>query len=135
MPTKPGATDAEVRVGWRMAGLGMQVASEVAAGALVGWLIDRWRGGGTTATLIGGIAGISVGLWTLLRGALALNRDLDRVSPTKGRGTPLIDPQPDKEPASDGIDEADDTWTRWDDDTRPEESDDDDDAEHHHRSH
>ncbi|MBU3684013.1 MAG: AtpZ/AtpI family protein [Phycisphaerales bacterium] len=68
---------AETSIGWRMAGLGMQTSSEVVAGALIGWAVDRWLGSSPTGLLIGGIAGIAVGLTTLIRGAMRANRELD----------------------------------------------------------
>jgi F0F1-type ATP synthase assembly protein I len=80
---------AEVRVGWRMAGIGMQVASEVAAGAVLGYLFDLWRGSGRLGLLVGSIVGIAVGLWSLISQTLKLNRQLDLIAPTKGRGHPL----------------------------------------------
>jgi F0F1-type ATP synthase assembly protein I len=91
----------EIRVGWRMAGLGMEVASQVAAGALLGWVFDRWRGQGSTGLLVGAIAGIAVGLLTLIRRSIKLNRDLDARHPVSTRAKPLDD-----EPARD----------KWDDD-------------------
>ncbi len=73
-------TDAarEERVGWKMAGIGMQTTSEVAAGLLIGWLVDWWRGAGHTGVMVGGIAGIAVAMWTLISRALKLNKELDR---------------------------------------------------------
>jgi F0F1-type ATP synthase assembly protein I len=82
----------EIRVGWRMAGIGMQVASEVVAGVLLGLAFDWWRGQGNIGVIVGGIAGIAVGLWSLIRAALKLNRQLERTAPTAGRGIPM---QPD----------------------------------------
>ncbi len=84
-------SDAEIRVGWKMGGLGMEVAAQVAAGAVLGWLFDKWRGTGTTGLLVGSLVGIAVGLWSMIRGALKLNRELERQSPTAGRGKPLVD--------------------------------------------
>ncbi len=84
-------TEAEVRVGWRLSGLGMEVAAQVAAGALLGWLFDRWQGTAPTGLMVGGIAGIAVGLFSLVKGSLKLNRDLDRMHPTTGRGRALPD--------------------------------------------
>ncbi len=84
-------SDAEIRVGWKMGGLGMEVAAQVAAGAVLGWLYDRWRGTGTTGMLVGSLIGITVGLGNMIRGALKLNRELERQSPTAGRGKPLVD--------------------------------------------
>jgi F0F1-type ATP synthase assembly protein I len=67
----------ERSIGWRMAGIGIQTSSEVAAGALLGMAFDWWRGQGTTGLLVGGIAGIVVGMTSLLRGAVKLNREFD----------------------------------------------------------
>ncbi len=50
-------SDAEIRVGWKMGGLGMEVAAQVAAGAVLGWLFDKWRGTGTTGLLVGSWSG------------------------------------------------------------------------------
>lgn len=86
-----GDEEEEIRVGWRMAGLGMEVASEVAAGAALGWLWDRWRGSGPTGLLVGSIVGIVVGLWTMIRKSLKLTRELEAKHPTAGRGKPLRD--------------------------------------------
>ncbi|MDZ4830800.1 MAG: AtpZ/AtpI family protein [Phycisphaerae bacterium] len=101
---------AETQIGWKMAGLGMQVTSEVGAGALIGFLVDLWRGQGHTGVLVGAIAGICVGLFTLIRRSLALNRQLDRVAPSKGRGTPI----PPRDPVDPDA-ETDPLWSRDDD--------------------
>ena len=90
-PSRQAESDAEIRVGWKMGGLGMEVAAQVAAGAVLGWLFDKWRGTGTTGLLVGSLVGIAVGLWSMIRGALKLNRELERQSPTAGRGKPLVD--------------------------------------------
>ena len=84
-----GDVEAETRIGYRMAGIGFEVASEVAAGALIGWGIGHLAGRPDRGVLIGGVAGIAVGMWTLIRGTLKLNRELDRKHPTAGRGTPI----------------------------------------------
>lgn len=97
--------EAETRIGWKMAGIGMQVTSEVAAGALLGWLFDYWRGSGHIGVLVGSVCGICVGLYSLIRQSLILNKQLDRVAPTKGRGTPSPPPR-----------ETDPLWTEQDDD-------------------
>lgn len=81
--------EGEMRVGWKMAGIGMEVAAQVAAGALLGWLFDLWRGTEPVGILTGSIAGILVGMWSLIKGTLRLNRQLDRQHPTAGRGRPL----------------------------------------------
>jgi F0F1-type ATP synthase assembly protein I len=91
----------EVRVGWKMAGIGFEVACEVAGGALLGWLFDRWRGHGNIGVLVGSIAGICVGLWSLIRQSLKLNRQLERTAPTRGRGRPLPPDEPEDESGDD----------------------------------
>ncbi len=79
----------EIRIGWKMGGLAFEVSAQVAAGALLGWGFDAWRGTAPTGMLVGSITGILVGLWSLIRGSLKLNRLLDQQYSTKGRGTPL----------------------------------------------
>ena len=81
--------EGEIRVGWRMAGLGMEVSFQVAAGALLGWGFDQWRGTSPYGILTGSLIGIVVAMWSLITGALKLNRMLDQQHPTKGRGRPL----------------------------------------------
>jgi F0F1-type ATP synthase assembly protein I len=78
---------AETRLGWKMAGMGFQVASEVAAGVLLGWLFDRWRGvpGSNFGVIVGASVGILVGIGSLIRTAVKLNRELDAVSPKRER--------------------------------------------------
>ena len=80
----PSREEQEIRLGWRMAGLGMQVASEVGAGALLGWLVD-WRFHTDPWGLVtGGAVGIVVGLTSLLVSAWRLNKELDRKPPSRG---------------------------------------------------
>lgn len=94
----------EVRIGWRMAGIGTQVASEVVAGAILGYLFDLWRGTGRIGLIVGALVGIAVGLWSLMSQSLKLNRELERVAPTKGRGRPLP-PDPDDDRDQENEDE------------------------------
>lgn len=79
-----------------MAGLGMEVSSTFAAGALLGWTFDHFRGTGSSGLLTGAIIGIVVGMWIFIRGALKMNRMLDRKHPTLGRGKPF-DPDLDED--------------------------------------
>jgi len=67
----------ETGIGMRMAGLGFQTSSEVGAGALLGYLFDWWRGQGTMGLVVGGVLGIIVGMTSLLRGAMRINREFD----------------------------------------------------------
>lgn len=86
-----------------MAGLGFQVATEVAAGALLGWLFDRWRGTGSTGMLTGALIGIAVALFSLVRGARKLHRALDREAPLTAppEGWKEVSDPPDPESESD----------------------------------
>lgn len=93
-----------------MGGLGMEVVAQVAAGALVGWVIDWWRGTGSTGLLVGSLVGIAVGLWSLIRGALKLNRELERQSPIAGRGRRL--PPEDDRDGDEDRDDWDDDWNK-----------------------
>ena len=76
-PSKSARERREASIGWRMAGLGMQTSSEVVAGALIGWGLDHWLESSPTWLLAGGIAGIAVGLTTLIRGAMKANKEFD----------------------------------------------------------
>jgi F0F1-type ATP synthase assembly protein I len=71
-----------------MGGLGMEVAAQVGAGALLGWFFDRWRGTAPTGLLVGSVIGIVVGLWSLIKGGLKLNRELDRQTARRRRKPP-----------------------------------------------
>ncbi|MBM4008589.1 MAG: AtpZ/AtpI family protein [Planctomycetes bacterium] len=80
--------DADVRVGWRMAGLAWRFTTEVIAGAVLGWLVGSWLGNTNMGALIGTGIGLAVAMYSLMRGALKLNASLDRLgggrSSTKG---------------------------------------------------
>lgn len=125
--------DAEISVGWRMAGLGMEVAAQAAGGALLGWLYDRWRGTGPTGTIIGAMLGIVVGLWTLIRGGLKLNRQLDELASKRRAerqrqqqsGSSVMSPGPG---SADTYAEAEDQWEQWNDDDWGDGDDSDDDS-------
>ena len=76
IPRPRGKQDADVRVGWRMAGLASETVSYVLAGGLVGWLLEEAFGGEYWIPLGFGI-GIVSGIGVLLRGAFKLNRSMD----------------------------------------------------------
>jgi hypothetical protein len=89
-----------------MAGIGMQVASEVVAGTLLGWLFDYWRGHGHVGVLVGSVCGICVGLFSLIRQSLRLNAMLDRTAPLAGRGQSIPPPrQPSADADWDGLEQ------------------------------
>jgi len=72
-----------------MAAIGFQVAAEVAAGVLIGLGIDYLAGTGRLWTIIGGVAGIAVGMLSLIRGTLVLNRRLVEIEKHKKLPKPL----------------------------------------------
>ncbi len=127
MAGRPSSTDrtthdAENRIGWRMAGLGMEVAAQAAGGALLGWLYDSWRGRGHTGVLVGAMIGIVVGLWTLINGGLKLNRQLDELAAkrkaerhqNRDSGTSVLSPGPGTYQTESKAE--DDDWDDWNDD-------------------
>lgn len=117
MATNPseGREQQEIRIGWQMAGLGFEVAGSVVAGAALGWLFDRWRGTAPIGALVGSLLGIVIGLFTLVRKSLALNRRLEEAARrrrARGEAPPAPLPMNDEDE-----DEDDDAWRRkWDDD-------------------
>jgi F0F1-type ATP synthase assembly protein I len=68
----------EMRIGYRMMGIGLETTSQVAAGVFFGWLVDRWRGQGSVGIAVGGGLGVLVGVISLVRNAWRLNAQLDR---------------------------------------------------------
>lgn len=79
---------AQVRIGWKMMGLGWQFVTEMLAGAFFGWIVGRWLGDETIGALIGTGCGLAVATYTLIRGALKLNSALDRMDKSKGTKPP-----------------------------------------------
>jgi F0F1-type ATP synthase assembly protein I len=70
--------DKQTQIGWRMAGLGGEVASYLGAGLLLGWGFESWFGG--EWWLIGGaIVGLVTGLSAMIKGALKLNTQMDAI--------------------------------------------------------
>jgi hypothetical protein len=103
-----GMSDAETRLGWRMAGLAFMMSSEAAAGALIGWIIDHFAGTGSRWLLIGAIAGHAVGMLSFIKGAVALNRLVaQQERERRARGIPPPAPLPDEDPDEDA---EDDDW-------------------------
>ncbi len=74
----PGSKSArEANIGWRMAGVGIQTGSEALAGALLGYGVDYYFQTGGWGLLIGGVLGIVVGMASLIRGSLKVNREFE----------------------------------------------------------
>jgi F0F1-type ATP synthase assembly protein I len=55
----------------RLAGVGIELAAAVGGFALVGHLIDRWRGSHPKGLLIGAVLGLIGGLYNLIKASLA----------------------------------------------------------------
>ncbi len=70
--------EAESQRLWRLAGMGVTMTSEILAGTLIGWLLDRVLGTDPTLLIVGTVAGIVVGLATFLRRAMAESRQAGR---------------------------------------------------------
>lgn len=85
-PSERAADAAEVRIGYRLLGLGFQVTAEVGAGVGIGWLIDWYRGTGTTGVMVGGIIGVIVAMFTLIRGGMRTMKELDEIDKRRKRG-------------------------------------------------
>jgi len=85
-PSERASEAAEVRIGYRLMGLAFQVTSEVVAGVAIGWFIDWMRGGGTTGLMIGGILGVAVAMFTLVRGGFKTMKELDAIDKRRKRG-------------------------------------------------
>ena len=69
-----------------MAGLGMETASFVLGGVVLGWIIREVFGGGDVWIIVGAVAGIASGISQLIRGGLKLNRQLDRAAERRNTG-------------------------------------------------
>ena len=70
----------------------MEVAAQVAGGALLGWAIDAIFGT-TWGLLAGSITGLVVGLWTLVKNSLKLNKQLEAMGP-RPRAQTLVPSEP-----------------------------------------
>ena len=102
LKSRSGMEAEELRLGWRMAGLAFTMAAEVAAGALIGWLID-WLAGTDRWILIGSIVGIAVGMWSFIKGGIQLNRLLTKQE-REGKRT-IPPPLPPDTPTQDDYDD------------------------------
>ena len=76
-PSKP---EADLASTMRMAGLIWQSISEVAAGAIIGWLLDLAFDTDKTFLLICGLLGIVVGMTTFIRTAMQESRRQSRLA-------------------------------------------------------
>jgi F0F1-type ATP synthase assembly protein I len=97
----------EARLGWRMAGLAFTMASEAGAGALFGWIVDYFAGTAPNGLLVGAVLGIAVGMFSLIRGAIAMNRLLSQQE-AKRKLPKALPPEPDDDDDGTGSDSSED---------------------------
>jgi len=63
---------------WRMSGMGIELASHIVAGLLIGWLLDYWLKTSPLWLVIGTVAGVVVGMVDFIRSALKAQRQATR---------------------------------------------------------
>ncbi|MEM8739737.1 MAG: AtpZ/AtpI family protein [Planctomycetota bacterium] len=68
-PARPVRRDGPRGAGprWGAVSASFEMAGAVAGGCLLGWLIDEWRGSEPWGLLVGGVVGMLIGMWTLIR--------------------------------------------------------------------
>jgi F0F1-type ATP synthase assembly protein I len=71
-------------IGFRLAGIGGEFASNVVAGLLIGWGIDWYFECRPWGIVGGAAAGLAVGTLQFIRQAVALNRQMGPVTPPPG---------------------------------------------------
>ncbi|TVQ79770.1 MAG: AtpZ/AtpI family protein [Phycisphaeraceae bacterium] len=77
---------------WVAATMGVELAGSIAAGALIGWLIDQWLGSAPRGVTIGAILGIVGGGLNFARQAINISRSSTGVTPPRKRVPPDADP-------------------------------------------
>ncbi len=70
-----------------MMGLAWEFVTQMIAGALLGWGIGTWLGNESLGSLIGTGVGLIVATYSLIRGGMKLNRELDRIASASRGGT------------------------------------------------
>ena len=55
---------------WKLSAMGFTMASEILAGLVLGWLVDKWVGTDKIFLIIGTVMGIIVGMTSFIRTAL-----------------------------------------------------------------
>ena len=93
---------------WRLSGMGLELATHILAGALLGWVLDYWLNTEPTLLIVGTIAGVIVGMTEFIRTALkaqkkAVARAAQRGPKTAAAddgGTPMSKEESTDEPAA-----------------------------------
>ena len=65
--------DEQLQLMWRVVGAAFIMSSEVVAGLLLGWVVQKWMGV-DHAMIYGALVGIVVGLTTFVRSAFRLSQ-------------------------------------------------------------
>jgi F0F1-type ATP synthase assembly protein I len=76
---------------WRLSAMGFTLASEVAAGALLGWLVDYLFKTDPVGVIVGCLAGMAVGMTTFIRTALEATKSDRQEREQRPRSGPLPD--------------------------------------------
>ena len=104
IPRRPGSGSSGSDTGrqlWRLSGMGVELASHILAGLLLGWVLDKVFDTGHRWMTIGAIAGAVVGMTEFIRSALKAQR---RATRNAYRGPPTMSPpgaKDDSRPAAD----------------------------------
>ena len=73
---------------WKLSAMGFTMASEILAGLLLGWLVDKWAGTDKIFLIIGTSMGVVVGMTSFIRTALKASQAAGRAnSGPPGAGT------------------------------------------------
>lgn len=121
-----GGSKEETRLLWKLAGMGFQFGTEIVAGVLLGWLVDRYFGTQPWGVVIGSLLGIAVAFLDLTRKAIRLNRDMDRMALGASKKPQAAPPAEQRTQDADRPDEelTHEQWkARSDRDTEPDEND------------
>jgi len=74
-PSSASFAEEQSRRMWRLTGMGWTLASEILAGAALGWFCDWLFGTKPTLLIICTVAGVLIGMITFIRAATRANKD------------------------------------------------------------
>ena len=78
IPRRPGSGSSGSDTGrqlWRLSGMGIELASHILAGVLLGWLLDKLFKTAPVWLVVGSITGLVVGMAEFIRSALKAQRE------------------------------------------------------------
>ncbi len=67
--------------------MGIELASHILAGLLIGWLLDKWLGTEPVWLIVGTITGVVVGMTDFIRAALKAQKRITEQRPVIPSGT------------------------------------------------